>query len=152
MLRTIERRPYEPGDAAGFRLVITATGDPAADGVVYADAESRGIWVNSADDSAHSTFILPAVHRDGAVTVSVSTGGTSPALATWLRNRVAARCGAGLGTLAEILGDARQRLRQRGADLGSVDWQALLEGPLPDLVEGGKLDNAQAIVEEATGQ
>jgi hypothetical protein len=33
-----------------------------------------------------------------------------------------------------------------------VDWSGLLEGPLPDLVAAGELDNAQAIVEEATGR
>ena len=75
---------------ATFRLVVTATGIPEVDGAVYADAEAAGVWANSADDLAHSSFILPAVHRDGAVTVSVSTGGLSPALASWLRTRLAA--------------------------------------------------------------
>jgi siroheme synthase-like protein len=151
-LRAIERRPYERGDAAHYRLVVTATGEPTVDGAVYEDAESRGVWVNSADDRAHSSFILPAVHRDGAVTVSVSTGGLSPSLATWLRDRCAARCGASLGVLAQILADARVRLRQRGERLDAVDWAGLLDGPLPELVDAGQLDNAQAIVEEALGQ
>ena len=65
--------------------------------MVYADAEAAGVWANSADDLAHCWFVLPAVHRDGAVTVSVSTGGLSPALASWLRTRVASECGDGLG-------------------------------------------------------
>ena len=90
-LRAVERRPYAEGDASTFRLVVTATGIPEVDGAVYADAEAAGVWANSADDLAHCSFILPAVHRDGAVTVSVSTGGLSPALASWLRTRLAAR-------------------------------------------------------------
>ncbi len=147
-LHAIERRPYESGDASGFRLVRDRHWGPAVDGAVYDDAESSGVWVNSADDLDHSSFILPAVHRDGAVTVSVSTGGLSPALASWLRGRVATRCGEGLGTLAQILGDARERLRRQGVPASSVDWAGLLEGPLPDLVAAGELDNAQAIVEE----
>ena len=96
-LRAVERRPYREGDAATFRLVVTATGIPEVDGAVYADAEAAGVWANSADDLAHSSFILPAVHRDGSVTLSVSTGGLSPALASWLRSRLAAQCGDGLG-------------------------------------------------------
>ena len=83
--------PYAKGEAAAFRLVVTATGIPEVDGAVYDDAEAAGVWANSADDVAHSSFILPAVHRDGAVTVSVSTGGLSPALASWLRTRLASR-------------------------------------------------------------
>ena len=112
-LHAVERRTYAEGDASAFRLVVTATGIPEVDGAVYADAEAAGIWVNSADDLAHSSFILPAVHRDGAVTVSVSTGGLSPALASWLRTRLAAQCGDGLGTLALLLGEARTRLSER---------------------------------------
>ena len=85
----VQIRPYERGEAAAYRLVVTATGDPDVDGAVYADAEEAGVWVNSADDTEHCTFMLPAVHRDGPVSVAVSTGGTSPALAGWLRGRVA---------------------------------------------------------------
>ncbi len=150
-LHSVVRRPYESGDASGYRLIVTATGDPAVDGAVHQDAESFGVWVNSADDVTHSSFILPAVHRDGAVTVSVSTGGSSPALASWARRRLATQCD-GLGDLARILGDARDQLRQKGRRVDSVDWRALLEGPLPGLVAAGELDNARAIVEGAIGQ
>ncbi len=80
-LRTLETRPYRSGDAVGFRLVITATGNHQVDAAVYADAEAAGVWVNSADDPEHSSFILPSVHRDGTVTIAVSTGGASPSLA-----------------------------------------------------------------------
>ena len=74
----LERRSYAPGDVAGFRLVISATGDPHVDGTVSAEAEALGIWVNSADDPAHCTFIVPSVHRDGPLTIAVSSGGASP--------------------------------------------------------------------------
>jgi siroheme synthase-like protein len=150
-LHAVERRRYRRGDATAFRLVITATGRPDVDGAVYADAEGAGVWVNSADDRAHSSFILPAVHRDGAVTVAVSTGGLSPALASWLRTRLAAQCGENLGTLAEVLAEARLRLREAGGRSDSVDWAKLLDGPLPDVVRSGDLDNARAIVRSAVG-
>jgi siroheme synthase-like protein len=149
-LHTVERRPYVSGDAARFRLVVTATGAADVDAHVYADADAAGVWVNSADDRDHSTFILPAVHRDGAVTVAVSTGGLSPALASWLRDRLAAACGEGLGTLAHVLGEARARLRTEDVPVDRVDWAALLDGPLPALVATGDLDNAMAIVKAAT--
>jgi siroheme synthase-like protein len=151
-LHAVERRPYRGGDVSAFRLVVTATGIPEVDGAVYAEAEAAGVWTNSADDLAHCSFILPAVHRDGSVTLSVSTGGLSPALASWLRTRLAAQCGDGLGTLAQLLGDARERLKRAGLRSDSVDWTGLLDGPLPDLVRSGDLDNAVAIVASVTGQ
>lgn len=151
-LRAVERRRYEPGDATTFRLVVTATGIPDVDGAVFADADAAGVWVNSADDPAHCSFILPAVHRDGEVTVAVSTGGLSPALASWLRTRLAAQCGDGLGALAELLGEARARLQRAGRPSDSVDWGALLDGPLPEFVRSGDIDSARAIVSEVTGR
>jgi precorrin-2 dehydrogenase / sirohydrochlorin ferrochelatase len=146
---TVHLRPYLPGEAADYRLVVTATGDPAVDAQVYRDADDAGVWVNSADDPAHCTVILPAVTRDGPVSVAVSTGGTSPALASWLRRRIAEAIGPGLGPLAVLLGQARERIHARGASTATVDWVGLLDGPLPDLVRQGKLDEARLIVDGA---
>src|SRR5215469_10570129 len=46
-LHAVERRPYLDGDAASFRLVVTATGLPEVDGAVHADAEASDVWINS---------------------------------------------------------------------------------------------------------
>jgi siroheme synthase-like protein len=151
LLQALERRPYRDGDASAFRLVVTATGMPDVDGAVYADAEAVGVWVNSADDPAHCSFILPAVHRDGVVTVSVSTGGLSPALASWLRDRIADQWDGHVGTLAQLLGEARDRLRAGGIASGSVDWVSLLDGPLLDLIQSEDLESARAVVSAAIG-
>jgi siroheme synthase-like protein len=150
-LHTLIRRAYVTGDASAFRLVVTATGIPEVDGAVYADAEAAGVWANSADDMAHSSFILPAVHRDGPVTVAVSTGGLSPALASWLRTRLAADCGAGIGILAQLLGEARAHMKETGRSTESVDWRQLLDGPLLELVRHGDIDGARAAVQAAIG-
>ena len=55
-LAVLEARVFRPGDVTGFRLVMTATGDPEIDGAVAAEAEAAGVWVNSADDPAHCSF------------------------------------------------------------------------------------------------
>jgi siroheme synthase-like protein len=148
-LHAVERRPYLEGDAASFRLVVTATGLPDVDGAVHADAETSDVWINSADDRAHSSFILPAVFRDGRVTVCVSSGGQSPALSSWLRDRLAAQC-EGVGALAELLGEVRAKLIRAGLRSDSVHWRQLLDGPLPELVRAGDLDDARAIVDDVT--
>jgi siroheme synthase-like protein len=130
-------------------LVITATGAPDVDAMVYADAEAAGVWVNSADDPGNCSFILPSVHRDGPVTIAVSTSGSSPALATWLRGRLAEASGPGTGALAELLGRARAQVQASGRGTDAVDWAALLDGPLPGLVSAGQMDEAVQLVEAA---
>ena len=146
----IERRVYRSAEASAYRLVVTATGLVDVDRAVAADADAAGVWVNSADDAAHCTFILPSVHRDGPVSVAVSTGGASPAMASWLRRRVGESLGGGLGALAELLEEARRRLMVAGRPTTSVDWSTLLDGPLPDLVRDGDMDGARALLSEAT--
>ena len=145
----LEERPYRTGEALGYRLVITATGDPAVNQAVAADAEAAGVWVNSADDVDNCTFMLPAVHRDGDVTVAVSTGGASPALAAWLRDRAAAAIGPEAGNMAVLLDEARRRVRAQGQSTEMTDWSAILSGPFVDLVQSGRLDEARALLAAA---
>lgn len=147
----VQRRRYRRGEVAEYRLVVTATGDPDVDEAVYEDAESAGVWVNSADDPAHCSMMLPAVWRAGPVTVSVSTGGASPALASWLRTRVAGSTGDHVGRLATLLGEARRRLQEEGRPTGSVDWGAILNGPVTALVAEGRTADAAAMIDDTLG-
>jgi uroporphyrin-III C-methyltransferase len=125
---TVEQRPYRPGDAsAGFRLVITATDDPDVNAQVYADAEAAGIWVNSADDPEHCSFTLPAIHRDGDVTVAIGTGGQSPAFAAWLRDRVRESLPAGLSDVVGQLAAERRAVQEAGESTEARDWRPRIE-------------------------
>jgi len=148
----VERRRYRDGEAADYRLVVTATGIPEVDRRAAADAEAAGIWVNSADDADHCTFFLPSVHREGAVSVSVSTGGASPALAAWLRRRIGESLGPHLGTLAELLEEGRTTLRGAGRPTNAVDWTALLDGELPGLVRAGRIEEARGHIDAAVAK
>jgi siroheme synthase-like protein len=106
-------RPYREGDLASAFLVIAATDDPGVNQRVWQEAEQRGCLVNAVDDPAHCNFITPAVVRRGDVMIAVSTGGTSPALARRLRERVESLIGPEYGDLATLLAELRPELRSR---------------------------------------
>lgn len=122
----IERRTYAPGEAAGYRLVITATDDPVVNAAVAEDATAAGVFVNSADDPANCTFTLPAIARRGPVTVAVATDGTSPLLAQALRDRFAALLDDDVLALAADLSALRQEIQESGRSTEDVDWRTLL--------------------------
>ena len=122
----IARRPYASGDAAAYRLVITATDDPAVNAEVAADAKAAGVFVNSADDPANCTFTLPAVARRGPVTVAVASDGTSPLLAQALRDRYAALLDDDVLALAADLAALRKEIKDSGRSTEDVDWRTLL--------------------------
>jgi precorrin-2 dehydrogenase / sirohydrochlorin ferrochelatase len=127
----IVERGYEIGDLEGKRLVITATDDPAVNAAVAGDATARGIWVNSADDPANCTFTLPAVARDGVVTISVGTGGASPALASYLRCELEKWLGEiGAADAAVTLAAQRAELKADGVSTESIDWSDRVQAAL----------------------
>jgi siroheme synthase-like protein len=82
---------YEPEQLDGVWLVIVV--DREQGERVFADASARRVFCNVEDVPELCTFILPALHRRGDITVAVSTAGASPALAQWLRDRFAAQIG-----------------------------------------------------------
>jgi siroheme synthase-like protein len=132
----IDERPYRTGEAGGFRLVVSATDDAAVQQQVYDDAEAAGVWINAADDPARCTFTLPAIVRDGPVIVAVTTQGASPALASGLRDRIAAGLPAGLDRVAAELARRRRELQEQGVSTESVDWSGQVAELLGEAPKG----------------
>jgi precorrin-2 dehydrogenase / sirohydrochlorin ferrochelatase len=126
------RREFEDGDLHGRRLVIAATSDRRVNEAVFAAAEARNVFCNVADVPELCSFILPAVHREGPITVAVSTGGASPALAQWIRSRIAELIGPEHARLAEQLRDLRPWAKRNLASYEErrVYFQRLVERAL----------------------
>jgi len=140
---TVERRPYRQGEAASYRLVVAATGDPAVNQQVYDDGEAAGVWVNSADDPERCSAILPARIRQGRLTVTVSTGGHSPAVASWLRERLASELGPEYDQLIQLLAEARREVQSRGLGTERFDWKRALDSGILDLLRAGRPEEAK---------
>ena len=120
---TVELRRYQPGDLAGAFLVVAATGDPEVDDQIVAEAASRGQLLNVVDDPSRCSFYFTALYRDGDVVVSVSTSGSSPALASWVRDRIAASLPSGLGALGRQLAALREARHRDGASTEGLAWR-----------------------------
>lgn len=103
-------RSYQDGDLEGAFLVIAATDDPAVNQSVWAEAEQRGCLINVVDDPVHSNFILPAVVRRAELSIAISTGGSSPALARRLRERIEKLIGTEYGVLSSLMAELRPEL------------------------------------------
>ncbi|HZT67581.1 MAG TPA: NAD(P)-dependent oxidoreductase [Acidimicrobiales bacterium] len=145
----IEPRPYRPGEAAGYWLVVAASADPELNAAVFADAEAARVWVNAPDQPDACSFLAPAVIRRHPIVVTAATGGQSPALAAWVARRVGDLIGdhlADLAGLAEALGRLRADLRGGGAQLTGADWSDLVARAAP-LAEAGRLPEALELVE-----
>ncbi|MBR2283669.1 MAG: bifunctional precorrin-2 dehydrogenase/sirohydrochlorin ferrochelatase [Ruminococcus sp.] len=81
----IIRREFSDSDIDGAFMVIAATDDSALNAHIYQLCNDRNIPVNSVDDKEHCSFIFPALVHRGDITIGISTGGTSPLFAQFIR-------------------------------------------------------------------
>jgi precorrin-2 dehydrogenase/sirohydrochlorin ferrochelatase len=124
---TIHQRAFELADLDGQRLVITATGNRELDQLIYDTCEERGVWINSADDPDRCAFTLPAVVRRGDLMVTVSTGGNSPALSSWMRQKLEALVGPEFEEVVNELRHERELIHAEGRSTEDIDWKPIIE-------------------------
>ena len=128
-------RCWQETDLDGaWALVMMADEDRTDNAAVARAARARGLLVNCADDPEHCDFILPAIHRAGPITLAVSTGGASPALAGWLRDLLASTLTDDVLALADLLADVRADLRAQGRLAPATAWKSAIDDELRALL------------------
>ncbi len=120
-------REYRPGDLEGAFVVIAATNDAKANERVVAEATERGILINVVDVPVLSNFIVPSYLRRGTVTVSVSTGGKSPALARRIRRELEKKFGDEYADLSVLVDEVRSELKRKNISVPAERWQEALD-------------------------
>ena len=108
-------RTFLRSDVRRCALVIAATGIPAVDTAVAAEARRRGVLVNAVDWPAQCDFIFGSILRRGELQIAVSTGGRSPALAREIRRRLEPMFGPEYAELVEQVGRERAHARLRAS-------------------------------------
>lgn len=111
-------RAYSSGDLADCFLAFACTNDRAVNASVAEEARRSGALTNLADDPEQSDFHVSAAVRRGDLLVAVSTGGSSPLIASLLRRRIDALLSDDLVALTDILRLFRERAP---AELHSAD-------------------------------
>lgn len=108
----IERiqQKYEEGFLNGVLVVVASTDDEEVNKKVYYDAVKMGILVNVVDRPEFCSFIVPATIMRGDLSISISTGGASPALARNIRESLEKQFGDEYGEFAKLLSETRRKI------------------------------------------
>jgi precorrin-2 dehydrogenase/sirohydrochlorin ferrochelatase len=129
----------------GAALAFIATGDDAFAEAAAGAARAAHVPVNVVDRPALCDFTTPAVIDRGEVVAAIGTGGSSPMLATLLRQDIETRVPEGAGRVAALFASLQDEVRKalpephrRRAFLRSA-----LTGPAAEAAMGG--DQAQAV-------
>ncbi len=131
---------------SGARLVFACTNDREVNARIAADAREAGALVNCVDQPEDCDFFAPAVVADEQVVVAISTGGASPALAGYLKDKVAEALPERIGSFAIALGRMREALKARICDVarrgemlkalaGQEGYEAFLKGGEAELTK-----------------
>lgn len=95
---------------SGAFLVVAATGDSIFNEAVVREAQEAGILVNSAH--GESGVILPSRIIKGDISIAIATGGKSPAMSKYLRQRLEASLGDDLADMVRLQADVRDVLKK----------------------------------------
>lgn len=82
------RREVRPGDVSDMRFVVAATDDRTVNHGISDRCRELNIPVNVVDDKEACTFLFPALVTRGSLSVGISTGGSSPTAAIWLKEQI----------------------------------------------------------------
>ncbi|WP_294239933.1 precorrin-2 dehydrogenase/sirohydrochlorin ferrochelatase family protein [Pseudobutyrivibrio sp.] len=108
----LEQREFTPFDLQDRKLVIVATSDNELNGQIYMMCSEGGIPVNVVDDQEKCSFIFPSYIKEQNLVGAFSSGGNSPALTQYLRNKEKEILTPRLGELNEVLGRWRQPIKE----------------------------------------
>ncbi|MDN5865724.1 MAG: SAM-dependent methyltransferase, partial [Gammaproteobacteria bacterium] len=129
-------------------LVIAATGDRDLNRRIADAARARRVFINVVDDAALSSFHVPALIHRAPVQVAISSGGTAPALATAIRERLEASLDESLGSLATLLGRWRTRIKSAFPDLirRRAFYRHVLKGTAGKAIRAGQTWAAESVI------
>ena len=145
---TLHQRLYAGSDIEGKTLVVAATNDPSVNAGIAKECRRRLVLVNVVDGADPGDYVVPAIVEQGSIQIAVSTGGNSPALARKLREDLLQLVGPEYSEVAEIMGslrDAAKRVLPTDAKRKRF-FDSLLDGPLLELLKGGRRREAGAEV------
>ncbi len=147
-----ERREFEERDLDGCFLAIADCEDNAG---IFRLAEERRVLINAVDDPEHCRLSFGSVHRQGDLTIAISTNGAAPALAVRLRERLQQDIGPEYGELLRMLQDARSEIGSRIADFSArrALWYRIVDSDILSKLRLGQREEAERslrqMIEEA---
>lgn len=123
------KREYREGDLMDAILAFSTTDDPEINRRVFGEAEEKNIFINSADDPPHCSFIVPSWNQRGDLLLALSTGGASPAMSARLRRELEAHIPDNIERILVVLREARDILMSEDEfhPMGSTERGELLK-------------------------
>ena len=103
----LQERAFQDEDIEGADFVIAATDREAVNLHISKLCKTRGIPVNAVDMKEACSFIFPAILKEKDMVVAVSSGGSSPAAVSYLKDKLRRHIPDYYGEMIEELAEYR---------------------------------------------
>ena len=104
-------RKWKPDDVETFFFVIAATSSDEVNAEVESECKKRNILCLNVSKGKHE-ISLPAIHKQGDIVVSVSTGGKSPRVSQYIREKISEFVTEDLAELNDKMGELRSQIQK----------------------------------------
>ena len=144
------KKNFEASDISDHSVIISATNDSKVNAEVSRLAHKLRIPVNVVDSPDLSSFIMPSIVDRSPVVIAVSSAGKAPVLARIIRAKLETIIPSAYGTLAEIAGEYRQRVKDRFSKIKDrrAFWETTFSGVIAEKVFSGRIAEAKADIEK----
>lgn len=142
-----EQRGFMAADLDGCFLVITDREDNAE---IFTLAEARNILCNSVDDPEHCRFSFGSLHRQGDLTIAISTNGWAPAVAVRLKEWLQREIGPEYADLLAILKSVRSEITNGIADFTTRRdlWYRIVDSDVLARLRAGQRAEVEADIRQ----
>jgi precorrin-2 dehydrogenase/sirohydrochlorin ferrochelatase len=144
-------REFVEGDLKGAFLAFAATNNHEVQILISREAAKYSVLLNSADDPRNSQFHVPAHFRRGKMLVTVSTGGSSPALAKKIRQRLELELVPEYEIVVELFSLIREKvvgLDDDSVSNGELFSRLLQQGIVELILQGNWFDLQMMLLQE----
>jgi len=142
-----EARDFRPQDLDKCFLIITSCPNNAE---IFRLAEERKVLCNAVDDPKHCRYSYGSLHRQGDLTIGISTNGIAPAVAVRLKQRFQKEIGPEYKELLEILRQLRPEINRRISDFQQRKdlWYKIVDSEALALLQGGQQKAARNLIHQ----
>jgi len=141
---------FEESQLAGACLVIAATDVAAVNIAVSIAAKAQNIPVNIVDSPELCTFTMASIVERSPIVIAISSEGTAPVLARYIRTKIETMLPAGYGRIAGIAGEFRDKVKAKFATTQErrIFWEGVLQGPIVERILSGQEAAARKSLDE----
>lgn len=119
-----EKRGYQEGDIKGFDIVIVAIDNLPLQAEIFEESKQYNCLCNSVDSADYCDFIFGSYIKKDDLTIAISTSGTSPAVAKYLKRYLQKLIPSDIGEFLQKMKELRRTLPKGRERMKMLDKKA----------------------------